>query len=307
MCKFHKFGFCKFREVCKRTHLTQICESQLECKDTKQCRKRHPKSCKRYNSGNGCKYGEECAYNHKVDEKDKEVKELKEEVIELKEIINHLKNTVEELINKVEGMNVDKLEQIDNVVRALVRKVLSLESNLEEMKMKKEIGGLGTTKNKLKIKEMETEIFELKENCSMNKVSFHNNDIENSCSTPKKNKYTEKEELPKEELLTCSKCSYTCKKGNTLKKHMLNKHEGHQCKECNKKLSTIVDLLKHVSTYHYQEQNDVQEENTEDGKVKLSEIVEEEVSSSVFDESQIYCELCSIKCKNKKALEAYEQ
>ena len=66
-------------------------------------------------------------------------------IIELKEKINHLENTMEELTNKVKGMNVDKLEQIDKVVRALVRKVLRLESNLEEMKMKKEIEGLGTT------------------------------------------------------------------------------------------------------------------------------------------------------------------
>ena len=152
---------------------------------------------------------------------------------------------------------------------------------------------------------METEKIELKENCSMNKVSFHNNDIENSCSTPKKKKHAEKEEPQKEEFLTCSKCSYTCKKGNTLKKHMLTKHKGHQCKECNKKLSTLVDLLKHVSTCHYQEQNDVQEEQTENGEVKLSKIEEQEVSSSVFDESQIYCELCSIKCKNKKSLEKH--
>ena len=86
---------------------------------------------------------------------------------------------------------------------------------------------------------------------------------------------------------------------------MLSKHEEHQCKECNKKLSTLVELLKHVSKYHYQEQNEVQEEQTEDGEVKLSKIEDEEVSSFVFDESQIYCELCSIKCKNKKALEKH--
>ena len=54
---------------------------------------------------------------------------------------------MEELNNKVEGMNVGK-EQIDRVARALARKVVSLESNLEE---KKEIQGLGAT-NEVKIK-----------------------------------------------------------------------------------------------------------------------------------------------------------
>ena len=52
-------------------------------------------------------------------------------IIELKEKINPLENTVEELTNKMEGMNVDKLEKMDKVVRALFRKVLSLESDLE--------------------------------------------------------------------------------------------------------------------------------------------------------------------------------
>ena len=80
VCKFYKFGFCKFQEFCKGKHLKQICESQAECKNTEQCHKRHPKSCKRFNSGNGCKHGEKCAYNHKGDVKVREVTELKEKI-----------------------------------------------------------------------------------------------------------------------------------------------------------------------------------------------------------------------------------
>ena len=76
---------------------------------------------------------------------------------------------------------------------------------------------------------------------------------------------------------------------------MLSKHKEHQCKECNKKLSTLVELLKHVSKCHYQEQNEVQEEQTEDREVKLSKTEDDEVSSFVVDNFQIYCELCSIK------------
>ena len=36
ICKFQKFGFCKFKGGCKRKHLTQICESILRCKDINQ-------------------------------------------------------------------------------------------------------------------------------------------------------------------------------------------------------------------------------------------------------------------------------
>ena len=83
---------------------------------------------------------------------------------------------MEELNNKVEGMNVGK-KQIDQVLRALARKVLSLESNLEE---KKETQGLGAA-NEVKIKAMATEKSEFKENCCINNVLFHTNVIKDSC------------------------------------------------------------------------------------------------------------------------------
>ena len=44
--------------------------------------------------------------------------------IELKEKIDCLENPAEELTNKVEGMNADKLEQMDKDVRAIARKVI---------------------------------------------------------------------------------------------------------------------------------------------------------------------------------------
>ena len=190
VCMFSKFGYCRFREKCKRRHFSEICELNGSCESTKTCPKRHPRKCNKYETKNGCRFGFACSYQHSKHHVANEAGETKY-IIELKEKINHLENTVEELTNKVEGMNVDKLEQMDKVVRALVRKVLSLESNLEEMKRKKEIEGLGAT-NEVKIKEIETEKSELKENCSINKVLFHNNDIKDSCSTPKKNKGREK-------------------------------------------------------------------------------------------------------------------
>ena len=52
----------------------------------------------------------------------------------MKEKVNQLENTVAELSTNVEGMKADKFEQVDRVVRALFWKVLSLESELEEVK-----------------------------------------------------------------------------------------------------------------------------------------------------------------------------
>ena len=54
--------------------------------------------------------------------------------VEIKEKVNRLENTVAELSKKVEGMKADKFQQLDRVVRAFFCKVLSLESELEEVK-----------------------------------------------------------------------------------------------------------------------------------------------------------------------------
>ena len=106
--RFHKFGFGKFQEFCKRRHLEQICESQAECKNTEQCHKIHPKSFKRFNSGNGCKHGEECAYNHKGNVKVKEVTELKDK-------IDNLEKTVAK-VNK----EIERFEQLEKALKAIV-------------------------------------------------------------------------------------------------------------------------------------------------------------------------------------------
>ena len=74
--------------------------------------KRHPKSCKRFNSGNGCKHGEECAYNHQVNENVKEVNKLKPKV-------DILEKTVAKLNNKEVSKEKERLEQLEIVVRAM--------------------------------------------------------------------------------------------------------------------------------------------------------------------------------------------
>ena len=123
MCSFDKFGFCKFKEGCKKAHFAQICQDLSGCKDITQCEKRHPKNCKKYSSVNGCRHGEKCANNHNVTKHDGE------------RIIS--KDKVEILEKKVVDMarkESSRLEKLEIVVKALRRKVLSLENELEEIK-----------------------------------------------------------------------------------------------------------------------------------------------------------------------------
>ena len=99
--------------------IAQICEDLSGCKDIKQCEKRHPKTCKKYSSVSGCRHGEKCAYNHNVTTQD-------EERIKLKDKLDISEKKVADMASKESSM----LEKLEIVVKALTRKVLSLESEL---------------------------------------------------------------------------------------------------------------------------------------------------------------------------------
>ena len=85
-----KFGFCKFKEQCKRKHYSEICQDFKVCQTIKTCPKRHPKRCKKNLSENGCNFGSDCAYRHginndtiKADETDAKIDRLEKIVIEM--------------------------------------------------------------------------------------------------------------------------------------------------------------------------------------------------------------------------------
>ena len=62
ICKFFKFGYCKFKSNCKNKHVEEIC-SEKKCNQI-ECDKRHPRVCKYYVIHGDCKLGSNCAYAH---------------------------------------------------------------------------------------------------------------------------------------------------------------------------------------------------------------------------------------------------
>ena len=93
VCQFGKFGFCRFKESCKRKHYSGVCESLSMCTNIKEC----PKRQEAY-SENEFIFKEECAYNHKRINPNEVVHVLKDKV-------DILENTVKELAKKVEVPN----------------------------------------------------------------------------------------------------------------------------------------------------------------------------------------------------------
>ena len=90
------------------------------------------------------------------------------------------------------------------------------------------------------------------------------------------------------------------------KQHYRNtKHAEQQCKVCSKKWSSNIELFHHIKKEHSSKtENNVKNTESQDGTMCISK-TEHKVSSFVSDEAQIYCELCIIKCKSKKALETH--
>ena len=134
----------------------------------------------------------------------------------LKEKVNQLENTVAQLGNKVKDMKADKFEQLDRVVRDLVRTVLSLESELEEVKkksMQRKVVDENDESTKVKEKEIE----------KVNEVSFHFDDIKGACSTPKEKEEKDETDHDRDSKIKFTVCNYVCKKETTVK-------EAHDCK-----------------------------------------------------------------------------
>ena len=62
VCTFNKFGYCKFKQNCRKQHITEKCEND-SC-DTKTCNLRHPRVCRYFRDIGFCKFGEWCLFNH---------------------------------------------------------------------------------------------------------------------------------------------------------------------------------------------------------------------------------------------------
>ena len=94
VCNYQKFGFCKYKDLCKNLHLKETCINLSACVNSKSCQKRHPRVCKKQAIEGFCRFGATCAYHHqeknnhveinvKLEELEKTVKEMAEKIVEL--------------------------------------------------------------------------------------------------------------------------------------------------------------------------------------------------------------------------------
>ena len=85
ICLFNKFGHCRFRDACRKRHISDICEIN-DC-EISECSRRHPRECRYWNEYGRCKFSDFCSFKHKPldtfetnDNLDKELTTLKEKL-----------------------------------------------------------------------------------------------------------------------------------------------------------------------------------------------------------------------------------
>ena len=108
VCRYFKFGYCKFAERCRFHHVKEECTNR-SC-DISVCTLRHPRICKFFRDYNRCKFGEWCFFKHMEN------------------------NSMENVINKEEIMEkLDNLKQLidekDALIKDLAEKIRVLEEN----------------------------------------------------------------------------------------------------------------------------------------------------------------------------------
>ena len=64
ICKFNKFGHCRYGEFCNFKHIEEKCDIK-NC-DAKSCQNRHPRSCRYVKNHEKCKFGLFCSFEHNI-------------------------------------------------------------------------------------------------------------------------------------------------------------------------------------------------------------------------------------------------
>ena len=98
VCRYNKFGYCKFGEKCFRKHENRTCK-KVGC-SISYCNLRHPRKCRYYLEFHYCKFGSFCKFSHEIEESEETKKEIEILQKEVKRLENNIKLMEAEIQNK---------------------------------------------------------------------------------------------------------------------------------------------------------------------------------------------------------------
>ena len=184
----------------------------------------------------------------------------------MKEKIVVLEKMVSELNKKMTNKETEQVKQLDIVVKALIRKVLSLENEMIYMKDNKVSNKCSVEEEVLaKVKDMEvSESQDLKIINKKEKFEVYCKGLKEEKSKQNDSKDSEVKsgidfkdsKKSQKKDFKCEKCDYVCQKLTTLKKHVNTKHTEQNCKVCHTEFKTSMELINHVAKEHHQEEEE---------------------------------------------------
>lgn len=125
VCKFNKFGFCKFGKYCFRPHENKCCENGA-CQ-VEGCPLRHPRKCRFFMEFEYCKFGTYCRFSHDNIGNKKALKEIDE----LRRNLKAVQSSIKEKEDVIRGKN----EEIEIIKSNLEKRVSELEMKNELLKV----------------------------------------------------------------------------------------------------------------------------------------------------------------------------
>ena len=126
----------------KKHHENELCHKE-SC-DQRSCRKRHPKVCKYFSQGKICKFGKDCGYDHKENDKNVKLYQfnlLVKETINMKAETEVLKNNIANLASKKQEIKLlknsvdllkDEIKQIKSGNGNIIKKIKTIEEDLRD-------------------------------------------------------------------------------------------------------------------------------------------------------------------------------
>ena len=136
VCRFNKFGYCKYGNRCFRKHENEICEN-VQC-NSKECSLRHPRKCKYFIDFQYCKFGAYCKFSHPtpiIKETSKEINDLKEQLKLLKKEIDDKDKLIKEKNDEMEVLKKEHESEMKKQESEYFKEIEDIRNNLHVTEM----------------------------------------------------------------------------------------------------------------------------------------------------------------------------
>ena len=250
VCRYFKFGFCKFTEMCRFMHITEVCENP-RC-EIKQCNLRHPRVCKYFRDYNRCKFSEWCAFKHQNNNPGSdELKEIHEELDKLSKAIREKDQIIDDLVDKIRLIE-EKLVRKEQLTEESCENDKNFTSIQQSVGFPCEMCDFNAKNNGGLQSHIRAKHNESNENHSVAaSVSEPETVIENTAENSEKEHEIQEKSLEYRKF-NCSKCKFKTYSDDNLNQHMKRKHTDfttsfpRNCELCEKSFENVQELKKHM-------------------------------------------------------------